>query len=230
MRVVAKRRFIIGIDEVGRGPLAGPVVVGVVALPVGFSIGRKGLRDSKKLTAVARAEWARYIEDHPKISYALARVGAKTVDKTNITKAANLAALRAFSRLTKTHGIKEGDCSIYLDGGLYLGRSFRDANGTRRSRLSAKTVIKGDETIPAIAMASIMAKVHRDRIMERSAKRFPGYGFETHKGYGTAAHRLAVRRLGPTEAHRLTFLGKWNTIDRKSKAHKSNGRRTNKTS
>ena len=211
------KRFIIGIDEVGRGPLAGPVVVGAVLIPTKLKLARKGLRDSKKLSAAAREEWAGYIRSHPKMSYALAMVSPQVIDRINIAKAANLAALRVVIRLAVAAKIKLKHCEIYLDGGLYLG------NG--RARLVAKTVIKGDEKIPAISLASIVAKVHRDRMMTRLAKKVPGYGLEVHKGYGTKAHLKALRRLGPSPAHRLTFLRKLNNIDRKS-----HGRRTNKTS
>lgn len=214
----AAKRFIIGIDEVGRGPLAGPVVIGAVIMPVGLKLGRKDLRDSKKLTEKARREWDQYVKAHPRLSYALARVAPATIDRKNISKAANLAAWRAFKKLSESFDLKPENCSVYLDGGLYLGDG--------RRRLPAKTVVKGDEKVPAIALASIVAKVHRDNIMVQYAKKFPGYGFEVHKGYGTSMHRSALRRLGPSQAHRLTFLKKWNNMDIKQ----SHGRRTNKTS
>jgi ribonuclease HII len=213
----ARKRFIVGIDEVGRGPLAGPVVVCALLMPVGLKFDRRGLRDSKKLTEALRNDWARKIKRHSGLSYALARVMPKTIDRINISRAANLAALRAFTRVTAGMRLTAWNYSVYLDGGLYLGDGAR--------RLPGKTVIKGDETIPAISLASIVAKVHRDGIMVRHAKDFPGYGFEVHKGYGTKAHLKALRRMGPSSAHRLTFLGKLNNIDRKS-----HGRRTNKTS
>jgi ribonuclease HII len=216
MGSVAKR-FIVGIDEVGRGPLAGPVVVCALLMPAGLKFDRKGLRDSKKLTETSREDWVRKIEKHPDISYALARISPKTIDRINISKAANLAAFRAFTRLAAKMNLTAKNCSVYLDGGLYLG------NGS--GRLPGKTVVKGDETIPAVSLASIVAKVRRDATMVRHAKDFPGYGFEVHKGYGTAMHLKALRRIGPSSAHRLTFLKKLNTIDRKS-----HGRRTNKTS
>jgi ribonuclease HII len=218
MALAGKRRYVIGIDEVGRGPLAGPLVVGAVVVPAGLKLGRGGLRDSKKLTAQARSEWAEYIQSHPRLGYALARVSAVTVDRVNVARAANLAARRAFTRLAKEHKLRIESCSVYLDGGLYLG------NG--RARLPAKTVIKGDEKVRAIALASIVAKVHRDRIMVRAAKKFPGYGLEVHKGYGTRTHRTAVRRLGPTPLHRLTFIKKYPKLT----PIKSHGRRTDKTS
>jgi len=210
-------RFIIGIDEVGRGPLAGPMEVGAVCIPVGLRLARKDLRDSKRLTAKARGEWTRYIASHAQIYFALARVSPRVIDRMNVSRAANLAALRAARRLALRVGMPLDQCTVYLDGGLYLG------NG--KARLPAKTIIKGDETVPAIALASIMAKVHRDHIMLRYEEKFPGYGFGLHKGYGTKIHGAALKQLGPSPVHRLTFLEKWNTIN-----PKSHGWRTNKTS
>lgn len=215
---MSRSKYIVGIDEVGRGPLAGPVVVGAVLMSASLKFDCVGLRDSKKLTERAREDWVRRIKGHPGVFFALARVAPKTIDRINISRAANLAALRAFGRLAGKHKLTSDNCAVYLDGGLYLG------NG--RGRLAGRTVIKGDERIPVVALASIIAKVHRDAIMVRQAKDLPGYGFEIHKGYGTRAHRSAIRRLGPSRVHRLTFTGKWNTMDRKH----SHGRRTNKTS
>jgi ribonuclease HII len=193
-------KWIIGIDEVGRGALAGPVVVAAAALPAQFVIRNTALgklKDSKKLTAKRREAWLEYFNDHPHISFALARVYPRQIEKCNVSKAANLAAERAFLRLTAVCHMRPGALT-FLDGGLFLG------NGNQPKR--ARTVVKGDEKIKAIKVASIVAKVHRDRFMCRLAKRYPAYGFEIHKGYGTKAHRRAIRKHGPSEAHRLTFL------------------------
>lgn len=194
-------RYVIGIDEVGRGPLAGPVMVAAILVPEKFRARkggqRVGLRDSKKLTAIQRELWNSYLLSNPKLSAIAVRVFPKTIDRINISKAANLAACRAYKKLLKIHNLNPADCEVYLDGGLYLG------NG--KGRLQANTIIKGDEKIPAIAMASIVAKVARDRIMVRAAKIFPEYGFERHKGYATKAHYEAIKRLGLTKMHRLTF-------------------------
>ena len=192
-------RYIVGVDEVGRGCLAGPVVVCAVKIPRGWRPARGGrvpLRDSKKLTALSREEWYRYFKTHPRISYALARVSPAVIDRINISCAANLAALRAFKKLAA--GQKRPATRIFLDGGLFLG------NG--RARLTAKTVIKGDEKITAIKIASIIAKVTRDRHMKRLAKKFPQYGFEIHKGYGTRLHREAIQTFGASVAHRMSFI------------------------
>lgn len=197
-------RWIVGIDEVGRGALAGPVVVAAAALPAGFvprsrALGK--LKDSKKLSVARREAWAAYFSDHPQIEFAVARVYPRQIEKRNISKAANIAAERAFERLA-VQGL------VFLDGGLFLGNGGgRSSDRAARPR-STKTVIKGDEKISAIKAASIVAKVYRDRLMCRLAKKYPKYGFEIHKGYGTGAHLWALKKHGPCPAHRLTFSGK----------------------
>lgn len=190
---------VIGIDEVGRGPLAGPVVVGAVYLPPRFRLPHDipaPLQDSKKLTPARRESWARYIKKLPRVRWALAQVSPREIDRTNISRAANGAARKALGKLAVRD---RRSCRIYLDGGLYLGsRAEMPKN--------ARTVVKGDERIPAISMASIIAKVYRDKLMERLHKKHPHYGFAAHKGYGTASHRLALKKHGPSPAHRRTFL------------------------
>jgi ribonuclease HII len=151
------------------------------------------LHDSKKLTPKQRDAWYAHLTRHPRIRYAVARVYPRQIEKRNISRAANLAAWRAFTRLA-VRG------RVFLDGGLFLKDKAHSAS------LKAKTIIKGDENIPAVAMASIIAKVTRDRFMKRMAEHYPGYGFELHKGYGTRAHLAAVRRIGPSPIHRRTFL------------------------
>ena len=196
-------RYVIGIDEVGRGSLAGPVMVAAVAVPTdGKWLKTNGvsckLRDSKKLSHRQRGEWFGYFKNHPKIVYAVARVYPRQIEKRNVSQAANVAALRAFRRLVTRYSLFSTRYQVFLDGGLFLGRGRQPQN--------AKTVIKGDEKIRAVAAASIIAKVHRDRAMVCLAKQYPQYGFEIHKGYGTKAHLRAIKKHGPSEAHRLTFL------------------------
>lgn len=196
-------RYIIGIDEVGRGSLAGSVTVAAVAAPAGFTVRNRKLgplKDSKKLSPLAREKWRRYFAEHPRISYAIARVYPRAIERMNISRAANLAALRAFHRLLKHTSLPESRTRIFLDGGLFLG------NNTEFPR--SKTVVRGDEKFQVIKIASIIAKVSRDRFMKRLAKRYPRYGFEIHKGYGTRAHLRAIKKYGPSEAHRLTFIPK----------------------
>lgn len=197
------RRYIIGIDEVGRGSLAGPVTVAAVCIPKGLRIVRRelgSLKDSKKLSAAQRERWSKHIKNHQRIRFTIARVYPRSIERMNISAAANIAALRAFLRLSANCDLKPKTCAVYLDGGLYLGSG--------RLRLPARTVVKGDEKITAIKLASIVAKVHRDRHMTRLARKHPKYGFEIHKGYGTKSHRAAIKKHGVSQAHRLTFLKK----------------------
>ncbi|MBI4119704.1 MAG: ribonuclease HII [Parcubacteria group bacterium] len=208
-----KQGYVIGIDEVGRGALAGPVVVAAVAMPRGLKLKATSnkrqalkLKDSKKLSPKQREEWFKYVKNHPHISYATARVTPKIIDRINITNAANLAATRAFIKLTQNSELKTKNLKILLDGGLYLSKSLK-------LKTKSSTVIKGDEKYNAIKLASIAAKVRRDRLMARKYhKLFPQYGFAAHKGYGTKRHLSAIKKCGPASLHRLTFIAKYLNI------------------
>jgi ribonuclease HII len=198
---MAGPEYVIGVDEVGRGSLAGPVVVAVACLPRGLRIRNSKLgqlKDSKKLTPEKREAWFRYLAAHPRIGVGLARVYPRLIERMNISNAANLAAYRAFRRILREKTLPEELCRIYLDGNLYLGRKGLVPQ--------ARTVVKGDEKISAVMIASIFAKVSRDRFMRRLARKYPEYGFDLHKGYATAAHREAVLSHGASEIHRRTFL------------------------
>jgi len=202
-----KERWIIGVDEVGRGALAGPVVVGVAlmkrnVIPAkagiqGFKLGK--LHDSKQLSPKQREAWYAYFKENSAVDFAVARVYPHGIEKMNISKAANLAAIRAYKKLSAhSYELADKEINIFLDGGLFLGNGAQPKN--------AKTIIKGDEKIQAVAIASIVAKVTRDRFMVRLAKNYPEYGFEMHKGYGTKKHYKALKKHGPCEVHRKTFL------------------------
>jgi ribonuclease HII len=160
---------------------------------------------------VAQREfWVKELAASADVRFAIARVYPRGIERLNISGAANRAALSAFSRLLKKHKLSPRT-AVYLDGGLFLGsrsRQQKAAAGGATKRINAKTVIKGDETIAAVAAASIVAKVSRDAFMTRLSKQYPAYGFEIHKGYGTAAHFRAIKKNGPCDAHRLTFLAK----------------------
>lgn len=200
-------RYIVGIDEVGRGSLAGPVTVVAACINSNTRIVNRALgklRDSKKLTAKQREAWFKYFQNHPELDYVLARVYPRAIERMNISRAANKAALTAYTRLIAASKKRIRKHKIYLDGGLFLGNGEQPQN--------AKTVIKGDEKIKVIAVASIIAKVSRDRAITRLAKNYPQYGLEIHKGYGTKKHLRAIKKYGPSEAHRLTFLNKYNKI------------------
>lgn len=197
-------KFIIGIDEVGRGALAGPVVVGAAMIPsegrISFPRIFGKLKDSKKLSARQRSAWAGYLRRRRDILFVTARVYPRGIERMNISKAANHAALRAFERLLRNHHRVWDDIRrIFLDGGLYLG------NGVQPEK--ARTIIRGDEKITAVKIASIVAKVSRDGSMTRLAKVYREYGFDIHKGYGTASHFRAIRKYGPSPVHRKSFLG-----------------------
>ncbi len=174
-----------------------------------------------------RERWVTYFKSRADIQYTVARVYPRAIEKINITEAANAAASGAFARLIKRHKIKIENCRIFLDGGLYLGnrnkcekmripvrKSAKKFSKDSRavSQYSVSTLVRGDEKITAIKIASIIAKVHRDRYMVRLSKIYPAYGFAVHKGYGTKSHLTAIARHGPSSAHRLTFLKKYPTI------------------
>ena len=180
-------RWIVGVDEVGRGPLAGPVTVGAVATTRPYEF--HGVRDSKRLSPNQRQAWYYQITKNPEIKWAIASVGQGGIDRVGITKALYRAVSRALLGLYVMPSL------VLLDGSLYAPPEFRQC-----------TIIKGDEQIPLIAAASIIAKVTRDRFMERQHVRFPEYGFAAHKGYGTRAHYQALRRYGSCVLHRQTFL------------------------
>lgn len=199
-----KTLYIVGFDEVGRGALAGPVVVAGVALSSSWrfqslNCGPK-LKDSKKLTPLARKKWSDALKNEPKVFFALARVYPRGIDRLNITQAANRAAKQAFKRLITNYKLPVARTKIYLDGGLFIGQPINS------EKLGAKTIIKGDEKINAVKLASIIAKVARDKYMTKLHKDFPVYGFDKHKGYGTRQHRRAIRKYGLSQVHRLTFI------------------------
>ncbi|MDO8582791.1 MAG: ribonuclease HII [bacterium] len=196
--------MVIGIDEVGRGPLAGPVVVACVALPDSFNdlftnhyslATPSPLRDSKKLTAIQRTAWNTWIRTQPTIRFCIARSTPRTIDSVNISQAANRAAYRAYKKVMSSLPTTHYPLPTLLDAGIKLPKT-----------IPQKAIIKGDEKIPAIALASILAKVARDDFMERMHKRYPAYNFKENKGYGTAVHIKALKRHGPCPLHRLTFI------------------------
>lgn len=194
-----KSGFVIGIDEVGRGALAGPVVVAAALVPRGLRL--RDLKDSKKLSAKQREEWFGYCKNNSRICFAVARVYPRGIERMNVSAAANLAAERAYRRLLKNAapGLRRARLAkVFLDGGLFIGNGLQPKH--------AKTIVRGDEKIKAVAVASVVAKVSRDAFMKKLAKKHPGYRFDLHKGYGTKVHLAAILKNGPCEAHRLTFL------------------------
>lgn len=181
--------IICGVDEAGRGPLAGPVCAAAVILPKGLEI--PGLNDSKKLTDKRRRELMPIIKEQA-LAYGIAFASHEEIDNINILQATFLAMERALSQLEIKPQLALIDGNRKIDFGV-----------------PAETVVKGDSRSANIAAASVLAKVTRDDYMEAMALEYPGYGFEIHKGYGTKAHYEALRNLGPCPIHRMTFLKKF---------------------
>lgn len=180
--------LICGVDEAGRGPLAGPVCAAAVILPKGLVI--PGLNDSKKLSDKRRRELFPIIQQEA-VSYGIAFASQEEIDEINILQATFLAMRRAMEQLNPQPEFALIDGNRETDFGV-----------------PCKTVIKGDSLSANIAAASVLAKVTRDNWMMEAAEKYPGYGFEIHKGYGTKAHYAALEKLGPCPIHRRTFLKK----------------------
>ena len=182
-------KMICGVDEAGRGPLAGPVCAAAVILPKGLEL--PGLNDSKKLTDKKRRELFPIIKEQA-IAYGIGLASHEEIDEINILQATYLAMERALQQL-------KGKADFALI----------DGNRAKDFGLPVRTVVKGDSLSASIAAASILAKVTRDDIMLEMAEKYPEYGFDVHKGYGTKAHYEALRVHGHSPIHRITFLRKF---------------------
>lgn len=193
-------QWLIGIDEAGRGALAGPVCVGAVLVPEDFDwrevfalITKRGeprLRDSKKLSAQQRETLYEYIAAHGRLRHAAALVTAATIDEIGIVNATHEAASTALRGL----GVSAGRVRVLLDAGLKVSDEWEQ-----------RSFVRGDETIPPISFASIVAKVTRDRYMEDLPEAYAAYAFPQHKGYGTDAHMRAIAASGLSDLHRRSF-------------------------
>jgi ribonuclease HII len=182
-----------GVDEAGRGPLAGPVVAAAAILPpawlqAGLPAALAGLNDSKQLTESQRETFFEFITASGEIEFALAEVSAVVIDEINILQATHRAMNDALGRL------KNLPAHALVDG-----------RPVKTLCVPQTAIVKGDARSFSIAAASVLAKVHRDRLMLDFDRQFPGYGFAGHKGYGTAKHLAAIAKLGPCPIHRLTF-------------------------
>lgn len=196
-------KYIIGIDEAGRGPLAGPITV--AAIKITFKISPetnmpykndrkymadlellKNIRDSKKLSAKQRREWLEILRKN--FEFHVAMVGSQTIDKIGIRRATKLAVARVLRKFSKKPDL------VLLDGSLFAPR-----------RYNQKTIIKGDEKVALIAAASIIAKTSRDAKMLRLHKKFSQYCFDKHKGYGTKLHYKMLKKHGLSSVHRQSF-------------------------
>lgn len=174
-----------GVDEAGRGPLAGPVMAAAVILPSDHGI--DGLADSKTLSAARRESLDREIRERA-VAWALGRAETDEIDAVNILQ----ATLRAMARAVEALSVA-------------AEMAWVDGDHCPELTMPTRAVIGGDRSVPAISAASILAKVARDAEMVALDARFPGYGFAAHKGYGTAEHRAALVRLGPCSIHRMSF-------------------------
>jgi len=198
------KKYILGLDEVGRGALAGPVAVAAVALPANFrnlnlKVGNKKIGkifDSKKLSAKKRQLWSQWLKNQSDIYYSISYVSPKVIDKINVSAACNLAAYRCYVKILNRHHLNFKN--IVLDGSLYL------KNKSYSSKI-AQTIIRADEKFNAVKAASIIAKVSRDKLIKKLAKRYPNYGLEIHKGYGTKLHIQNLKIYGLSNIHRFTF-------------------------
>ena len=187
-----------GVDEVGRGPLAGPVVCAAVILPLDEEKRILGIDDSKKLSGRRREELSERIRETA-LAYSIAEVDEKVIDEINILQATRLGMKRAIE-------------------GLSLPADFvlTDGNMTLDIAIPQRSIVKGDALVCSIGAASILAKVYRDKLMVRYAQTFPGYGFERNVGYGTREHIQAIKELGLCSIHRRTFVKNFSADREKS--------------
>lgn len=181
--------LVCGVDEAGRGPLAGPVCAAAVILPPHIEI--PGLNDSKKLTDKRRRELMPLIKEKA-VAWGVGFATHQEIDEINILQATFLAMERAIAALNVKPQL-----------------ALIDGNREKDFGITVKTIVKGDSRSASIAAASVIAKVTRDDLMLEMAKEYPGYGFEVHKGYGTKAHYEALRQQGPSGIHRMSFLKKF---------------------
>lgn len=216
-----KLKYIVGIDEVGRGPIAGPVAVAAFIMRRDFELilptsKFPKLKDSKKLSKKQREIWFNFLKDEKEkgnCDYVVSFVSSENIDKFGIAKCIQKALNESLEKVASQNlpnfshfTLKGSDTSenfynpdlyrIFLDGGLHAPKEF----------IHQETIIKGDELHPIISMASIVAKVSRDRIMTNYAVEYPEYGFDRHVGYGTKAHYEAIKKHGRTPIHRKTFI------------------------
>ena len=186
-------RHVAGVDEAGRGPLAGPVVAAAAIfapemIKTGLPAELEGLNDSKQLSPAARTRYFALLTNHPGVRYAVAQVEAATIDQVNILQATHQAMNEALARLTPAPE------HILVDGLLVPSLTFPQT-----------PLVKGDARSYSIAAASVVAKVTRDALMREYDRLYPAYGFARHKGYGTAAHLAALAQHGPCPIHRRSF-------------------------
>ena len=188
--------YVIGVDEVGRGPLAGPVVCAAVIMPLGEGDLIVGVDDSKKISEKKRETFAKLIKEKA-LAYTMVEVSEKIIDKINILEATKLGMKQAIEELAEKFG-NEGGMVVLTDGNMTLDVA-----------LPQQSVVHGDALSYSIGAASIIAKVHRDKMMEDYDLEYPMYGFKKNKGYGTAEHIQGIKEHGLCPIHRRTFTKKF---------------------
>jgi ribonuclease HII len=192
---------ILGVDEAGRGPLAGPVTAAGVVFPEGYQ--NDAIRDSKKLSAKQREELFKIITREA-LAYSIINVGQSRIDKLNILGATKLAMFYAVQRVYQQLVQKnlKAKLKVLIDGNQLITPLYNSDFG---AGLPQEAIVKGDAKVLQISAASILAKVSRDRLMQLIAKKYPGYHFEGHKGYPTQEHYARIKELGVAQIHRKSF-------------------------
>ena len=194
-------KTIVGLDEVGRGPLCGPVTTAAVIVNSksqikdrNFKEILKNARDSKKLSEKQREKIFKLIQKCPNIKFTISSVGPKTIDKINISEATKKAMKNCLNKILPKRNLKK--TLILIDGNRILDKNLK---------IQQKAIIKGDNKNFSIALASIIAKVTRDRKMEKLSLQYPKYYFHQHKGYGTKLHKKLIKKYGPCKIHRKSY-------------------------
>jgi ribonuclease HII len=188
--------WVIGLDEAGRGPLAGPVVAAAVSLVKPIQL--KGIRDSKTLSEKQREYFYEELTNHQHVRWAVAAISENEIDKINILNATKFAMYNATNNvLNKMDDRRKSEDTSYL---------LIDGNFKIKSEILQRSIVKGDSKVFSIAAAGILAKVTRDRMMKELHQQYPEYGFDRHKGYGTRAHLANLAEFGPCKIHRKSFF------------------------
>jgi len=181
-------KYVVGLDEAGRGALCGPVVAAAVSIIANCKLQIANLKDSKKLTPKKREEFYKILTKHPNIEWGIGRVSEKVIDKINILEATKLAMVKAIKKLKRKSDF------LIIDGNFKLNLPIHQ-----------KSIIKADEKVFSCMASGIIAKVTRDRIMQNYHKKYPKFGFNQHKGYPTKFHLKMLKKHGPSKIHRKTF-------------------------
>jgi len=194
-------KIIVGLDEVGRGPLCGPVTAAAVIINPKFKIKNKNFKeilkntkDSKKLSEKQREKIFKLIPKCPYIKFAISSVGPKTIDKINIVNATKKAMKNCLNKILSKDNLK--NALVLIDGNKIIDKNLN---------IFQKAIVKGDDKIFSIALASIIAKVTRDRKMKTLSLQYPKYYFHLHKGYGTKLHKKLIKKYGPCKIHRQSY-------------------------